>query len=157
MSQNWHMCRCKYNASKHVQVSVQRSRLCKDFTKWFTVGNIYQQEGQDYWILQLICYTSRYKMYGRNTIFVASNEGSTLISCATSLAYGLMKPHEKLDHPCPEGNRYAIYNSADKIKQREESQLNVHQLVRKPKLKTSRRSSCCVFQRWTIKVKKGKI
>ena len=31
--------------------------------------------------------------------FVASNEGSILILCATSLALGLIKPHEKLDHP----------------------------------------------------------
>ena len=45
-----------------------------------------------------------------------------------------MKPHEKLDHPPPEGNRNVIYNSADKIKKRDESQLNVHQLVRKHKL-----------------------
>ena len=68
--------------------------------------------------------------------FVASNEGSILISCATSLALGLIKPHEKLNHPPPEGNRNIIYSSADKIKKRDESKLNVHQLVRKPKLKT---------------------
>ena len=33
--------------------------------------------------------------------FVASKEGSILISCAASLALGLIKPHEKLDHPPP--------------------------------------------------------
>ena len=66
---------------------------------------------------------------------MGSNEGSILISCATSLALGLIKPHEKLDHPPPEGNGNVIYNSADKIKV--ESQLNVHMLVRKPKLKSS--------------------
>ena len=82
--------------------------------------------------------------------YVASNEGSILISCTTTLVLGLIKPHEKLDHPPPEGNRNIIYSSADKIKKRDESQLNVHQLVRKPKLKTS-----SVFQRWTIKFKKG--
>ena len=69
--------------------------------------------------------------------FVASNEGSILVSCATCLTLGLIKPHEKLDHPPPEGNRNVIYSSADKIKKRDESQLNVHQLVRKHKLKTS--------------------
>ena len=46
--------------------------------------------------------------------FVASNEGSILISCATSLALGLIKPHEKLDHPPPEGNRNVIYSSAER-------------------------------------------
>ena len=70
--------------------------------------------------------------------FVASNEGSILISCATSLALGLIKPHEKLDHLPPVGNRNFIYSSADKIMKRDEFQLNVHQLVRKPKLKTSK-------------------
>ena len=68
---------------------------------------------------------------------MASNEGSILISCTTSLALGLIKPHEKLDHPPPEGNRNVIYSSADKIKKTDEFQLNVHQLSRKPKLKTS--------------------
>ena len=69
--------------------------------------------------------------------FVASNEGSILISCTTSLALGLIKSHEKLDHPLPQGNRNVIYSSADKIKRKDESQLNVHMLSRKPKLKTS--------------------
>ena len=69
--------------------------------------------------------------------FVASIEGSTLISCTTSLALGLIKPHEKLDHPFPKGNKNIIYSIADKIKRKDESQLNVHMLSRKPKLKTS--------------------
>ena len=66
---------------------------------------------------------------------MASNEGSILISCATSLALGLIKPPEKLDHPPPEGNRNVIYSSADKIK--DESRLKVHMLVQKNKHKTS--------------------
>ena len=86
--------------------------------------------------------------------FVSSNEGSILISCTTSLALGLIKPHEKLDHPPPEGNRNIIYSSAEKIKKRDESKLNVHQLVRKHKLKQAKNFNC-VFQRWTLKVKKG--
>ena len=71
-------------------------------------------------------------MYCRSNIFVASNEGSILISCTTSLALGLIKPHEKMVHPPPEGNRNVIYSSDDKIKKKDESQLNAHQLVRKP-------------------------
>ena len=47
--------------------------------------------------------------------YVAGNEGSIPISCATSLALSLIKPHEKLDHPPPEGNRNVIYCSVDKI------------------------------------------
>ena len=50
----------------------------------------------------------------------------------------MIKPHEKLDHPPPEGNRNVIYSSADKIKKRDESQLKVHQLVRKHIPKTSK-------------------
>ena len=53
--------------------------------------------------------------------FVASNKGSILISCTTSLALDLIKPHEKLDHPSLEGNRNVIYNSPDKIKKKDES------------------------------------
>ena len=67
--------------------------------------------------------------------FVASKEGSILTSCRTSLASGLIKPHEKLDHPPPEGNRNIIYSSADKIKN--ESWLKVYMLVQENKLKTS--------------------
>ena len=48
------------------------------------------------------------------TFFEASNEGSILISCATSLALGLIKPHDRLGHLPPEGN--VISSSADKIK-----------------------------------------
>ena len=48
--------------------------------------------------------------------FLASNEGSILISCATSLAFSWIKLHEKLDHPPPEGN--VISSSADKIKEK---------------------------------------
>ena len=67
------------------------------------------------------------------TIFVASNEGSILISCATSPTLGLIKPHDSLDCLLPEGN--VISSSADKIK--DETQLKVCMLVRKPKLKSS--------------------
>ena len=48
------------------------------------------------------------------SFFVASNEGSILISCATSLALGLIKLQEMLDHPPQKGN--VIFSSADKIK-----------------------------------------
>ena len=68
---------------------------------------------------------------------MASNEGSILILCTTSLALGLIKPHEKLDHPPSEGNRNVISSSVDKIKKKDESQFNVHMLSRKPNLKTS--------------------
>ena len=69
--------------------------------------------------------------------FVASNGGSILISCTTSLVLGIIKPHENLDHPPPEGNRNVIYSSTDKIKKKDESRLKVHMLAQKNKLKTS--------------------
>ena len=69
--------------------------------------------------------------------FVASNEGSILISCAISLALGLIKPHEKLNHPPLERNRNSIHSSADKVKKKDKSQLKVHMLVQKNKIKPS--------------------
>ena len=66
-------------------------------------------------------------------LYVATNEGSILISCETSLALSLIKPHKKLDHPPPKGNKNIIYSSADKVKKRDESQLKVQQT----KLKTN--------------------
>ena len=63
--------------------------------------------------------------------FVASNEGSILISWATSLALGLIKPHEKLVHPSLEANKNVIYNSTEKIKKKDESRLKVHMLLQK--------------------------
>ena len=67
------------------------------------------------------------------SFYVAGNEGSILISWATSLALSLIKPHEKLDHLPPKGNKNIIYSSADKMKKRDESWFKVHQI----KLKTS--------------------
>ena len=66
--------------------------------------------------------------------YVAAHEGSTLISCATSLALSLIKPHKQLDHPPPKGNRSVIYSSVDKMKKKDESQLKVQQT----KLQTSK-------------------
>ena len=48
------------------------------------------------------------------TFFVASSEGCILISCTTCLALGMIKSHEKLDHPHPKVN--IISSSVDKIK-----------------------------------------
>ena len=59
--------------------------------------------------------------------YVAGNEGSILISCATSLALSWIKPHEMLDHVLPKGNKNNIYSSADKIKKRDESQFKLQQ------------------------------
>ena len=67
------------------------------------------------------------------TFFVAHNEESVLISCATSLALGLIKPHASLDHLPPGGN--IISSSADQPIN-DKSQLNVHMLLEK--LKTSK-------------------
>ena len=53
--------------------------------------------------------------------YVAGNEDSTLISCTTSIALGLIKPHKKLGHLPPEGEKHIIYSSADKMKKNDES------------------------------------
>ena len=63
---------------------------------------------------------------------MASNEGSIFISCATSFPLGLIKPNDRLEHLPPEGN--VISSSADKLT--DKSQLKLHMLVRKPKLKS---------------------
>ena len=65
--------------------------------------------------------------------YVAGNEGSILISCATSLALSLIKPHEKLDHLPTKGNKNIIYSSAVKMKKNYESRFKVQQT----KLKTN--------------------
>ena len=72
-------------------------------------------------------------MYHRSNIFGASNEGSILILCTTSPALGLIKPHDRSDHLPPEGN---VVSSSAELK--DESQLKVPMLVRKPKLKSSK-------------------
>ena len=133
MSQNWHLHRGKHHVSQYIQVFIKRSRLCQDCTKWFTFRNIHQQEGEAFRILQCMYYTSRSKMYCRSNIFCGQQWRHILISCTTSLALGLIKPHDRLDHLPPEGN--VISSSADKLM--DESQLKVHMLARKPKLKSS--------------------
>ena len=67
---------------------------------------------------------------------MASNEGSILISCTTSLALGLIKPHVSLDNSSPRTN--VISSSADQPRN-DKSQFNVHMLWEKSKtkLKTS--------------------
>ena len=74
-------------------------------------------------------------MYQRNTIFVARNEGSILMSCATSLALGLIQPNVSLDNSPPGSN--VISSSADQPGN-DKSQMNVHMLREKSnnKLKT---------------------
>ena len=86
-------------------------------------------------------------MYCRSIIFVASNEGSILISCTTSLALGLIKPHDRLDHLPPEGN--VIFSIADQPIN-DKVQFNVYMLWEKSKtkLKTSTKkiSEVCSIQ-----------
>ena len=67
---------------------------------------------------------------------MASNEGSILISCATSLALSLIQPNVSLDNPPPVS--YVISSSADQLRN-DKSQMNVHMLRDKSnnKLKTS--------------------
>ena len=62
------------------------------------------------------------------TFFVAHNEGSVLISCTTSLALGLIKPHASLDHLPPGGN---IMSSSADQPINDKSQLNFHMLSEK--------------------------
>ena len=79
------------------------------------------------------------------TPYVASNDGSVLLSCVTTLALGLIQPHTRLDHFSPGAS--LITSSADQPK-KNESQLNIHFMYRKcevsnqkgirPKLKSSK-------------------
>ena len=66
------------------------------------------------------------------TFFVASNEGSILISCTTSISLGLIKPHASLDNSIPGSN--VIFSSADKPRN-DKSPCNVHMLWEKSKIK----------------------
>ena len=78
---------------------------------------------------------------------MTDNEGSVLISCATSLALGLIHIHASLDNSLPGSN--VISSSADQPRN-DTSQFNVHMLWQKfqTKLKTStkRISDVCSIQ-----------
>ena len=92
------------------------------------------------------------------TFFVACNERSVLISCTTSLALGLIKPHTSLDHLPPGSN--IISSSADQPRNNK-SQLNVHMLIEKSKtskLTTSAKkiSAVCSNQEQSHSVLKSK-
>ena len=69
--------------------------------------------------------------------FVASNEGSILISCATSLGLSLIQLNVSLDNSPPGSN--IISSSADQPRN-DKSKMNVHMLRKKSnnKLKTSK-------------------
>ena len=56
------------------------------------------------------------------TFYVASNNGSVLLSCTTTLALGLIQPHTRLDYLPPEAS--LITSSADHQK-KTKSQVNV--------------------------------
>ena len=60
--------------------------------------------------------------------FVASNDGSVLLSCTTTLVLGLIQHHTSLDHLPPGAS--LIFSSADKQKENG-SQLNIHVLSKK--------------------------
>ena len=59
------------------------------------------------------------------TLFVNSNESSILISCATSLALGLIQPNVSLDNSPPGSN---VISSSANQPRNDKSQLNVHML-----------------------------
>ena len=57
------------------------------------------------------------------TFYVASNNGSVLLSCATTLALGMIQPHTRLDYLPPRPS--IITSSADHPK-KTKSQVSVH-------------------------------
>ena len=57
------------------------------------------------------------------TFYVASNNGSVLLSCVTTLAFGLIQPHTRLDYLPPRAS--LITSSADHPK-KTKSQIKVH-------------------------------
>ena len=71
------------------------------------------------------------KSFEALTFFVAYSEGSVLISCITSLALGLIKPHASLDHLPPGCN--IISSSADQPIN-DKCQLNIYMLLEKSKI-----------------------
>ena len=57
------------------------------------------------------------------TLYVASNNGSLLLSCATMLALGLIQPHIRLDYLPPTAN---LITSSDDHPMKIKSQVNVY-------------------------------
>ena len=56
--------------------------------------------------------------------YVASNNGSDLLSCMTMLALGLIQPHTRLDYLLPRASLFT--SSADHPKRKTKSQISVH-------------------------------
>ena len=145
-NQNWHLHRCKYNASQYIQVLFKDPDCVKIAPSTLQLGTYTNKKVKLLGSCNLYLIHPDTRCITEVTFFVASNEGSILISCAKSLDLGLIKPHDRLDHLPPEGN--VIFSSADKLM--DESWLKVPMLLRKPKLKSSNERLLFVFQWWTI-------
>ena len=57
------------------------------------------------------------------TFYVASNNGSVLLSCVTTLALGLIQPHTRLDYLPP---RASLLTSSVDHPKKTKSKINVH-------------------------------
>ena len=73
------------------------------------------------------------KLLQEVTFHVTSHEGSVIVSCATSIALGLIHPHTNLDEVPEEGS--LIYSKADMLKKQRNKETqaeNVHMQPKKP-------------------------
>ena len=80
-----------------------------------------------------VCCPLRHKMLQEVTFHVTSHEGSVILSCATSIALGLIHPHTNLDEVPEEGS--LIYSKADMTKKQRNKKTqaeNVHMWPKKP-------------------------
>ena len=81
---------CKHNACQCLQASLSWSRVAESCTQKDRDWHIYLQYSKIGWILCFYLVYPDTKCLQEVTFYVASNNGSVLLSCATTLALGLI-------------------------------------------------------------------
>ena len=85
--------------------------------------HIYYQYSKVGWILYVHLVHPDTKCLQEVTFYMASNNGSVLLSCATMLALGLIQPHTRLDY-LP--HRASLITSSDDHPKKTKFQISVH-------------------------------
>ena len=117
------MCQCKHNACQCLQVSVPGSWLQEACTQQLEIGTYttYTVKLVGSCMFHLVHPDT--KCVQRITFYVASKNGSVLLSCVTMLPLGLIQPHTRLDYLPPRAT--LITSNVDHPK-RTKCQVSVH-------------------------------
>ena len=107
----------------------------------YSHNNIYHWDSEINWILYLLFGASDTKCLQEVTFYVASNNGSVLLSCATTLALGLIQLQTRLDYLPPRAS--LITRSTDHPK-KTKSHVNVHVSKKESTVSTMSNQKCIV-------------